>query len=153
MLWSHNITEPIGVISGAEDDTGLAVEGAINLDVQRGREVRSLMKQGAVQGLSIGYQTVLEELDKDSGSRKLKEVKLWEISPVVFQACPGALVSDVKAEADTEESEPHALPDNDPGRPTRAGDAQGIEADPDIVHFAQKLRDAIAEIKKSTEAT
>lgn len=97
MLWSHQVNEPIGIISGKEDDIGLAVEGQLNLDVQRAREVRSLMKQGSVDGLSIGYQTVLEEIDKATNSRVLKEVKLWEISPVVFQACPGAIVTDVKS--------------------------------------------------------
>lgn len=125
MLWSHNIIEPIGVISGHEDDTGLAVEGSINQDVQRGREVRSLMKQGAVTGLSIGYQTLLEELDKTTGTRVLKEVKLWEISPVVFPACQSAQVTDVKA-GDLEVSANGATMKTDiepgPGKPTSDGD-------------------------------
>ena len=96
LLWSHNLMEPIGIIEGAEDERGLAVSGQLNIDVQRGREIRSLMRQGAVTGLSIGFQTVREEIDKTTGLRKLKEVKLWEISPCVFQACPGAVADDVK---------------------------------------------------------
>lgn len=103
ILWSHMVNEPIGIISGKEDPVGLAVEGQLNLDVQRAREIRSLMKQGAVSGLSIGYQTVLEDVDRQSGTRILKEVRLWEISPVVFPACAGAQVGDVKgAESDPE---------------------------------------------------
>jgi len=100
MLWSHAIDIPIGVIKAKEDTTGLKVEGQLNLDVQRAKEIRSLMKQGAVQGLSIGYQVTKSdpgEVDK-APVRVLKEVALWEISPVVFQACPGALVADVKAD-------------------------------------------------------
>lgn len=98
LLWSHNLMEPIGIIKGEEDDRGLAVEGQINIDVQRGREIRSLMRQGAVTGLSIGFQTVREDNDKTTGLRKLKEIRLWEISPCVFQACPDAVVGQVKAD-------------------------------------------------------
>jgi HK97 family phage prohead protease len=97
ILWSHSIMEPLGVIRGQEDERGLAIEGELNLDVQRGREIRSLMKQGAVNGLSIGYEVVKEGEDAETRARLLKEIKLWEISPCVFQACPDALVGEVKA--------------------------------------------------------
>jgi len=96
MLWSHNVCEPIGIISGEEDEKGLKVTGQLNRDVQRGREIRSLMAQKAVNGLSIGFVTVKEGIDKDSQARTLKEINLWEISPCVFQACPDAEVIDVK---------------------------------------------------------
>ena len=98
ILWSHNIMEPLGVIRGQEDERGLAIEGQLNLDVQRGREIRSLMKPGAVNGLSIGYQVVKEAEDAETRARLLKEINLWEVSPCVFQACPDALVGEVKAE-------------------------------------------------------
>jgi HK97 family phage prohead protease len=98
LLWSHNLMEPIGIIEAKEDSRGLAVQGQLNVDVQRGREIRSLMRQGAVTGLSIGFQTVRDEQDKETGYRHLTEAKLWEISPCVFQACPGALAGEVKTE-------------------------------------------------------
>jgi len=106
ILWSHSIMEPVGVLRGAEDERGLEIDGQLNLDVQRGRELRSLMKQGAVDGLSIGYQVVKDEPGQGDAARMLKEINLWEISLCVFQACPGALVGEVKAEdlsADLEE--------------------------------------------------
>lgn len=96
LLWSHDVREPIGVIAGAEDDKGLSITGKLNLDVQRAREIRSLMAQGAVKGLSIGYNVIKELKDPETGIRQLKEIQLWEISPCVFQACPEAEVSDVK---------------------------------------------------------
>lgn len=102
LLWSHNTTEPIGVISGYEDSTGLAVTGTISLDVQRGKEIHALMKMGAVTGLSIGYQTIKEQMDRASGVRRLKEIKLYEISPVVLPACDGARIAEVKAEEEAE---------------------------------------------------
>ena len=106
ILWSHNIMEPLGVIRGQEDERGLAIEGQLNLDVQRGREIRSLMKQGAVNGLSIGYQVVKEAEDAETRARLLKEINLWEISPCVFQACPGALIDGVKSDESGDDAEP-----------------------------------------------
>ena len=98
LLWSHNITEPIGIFTGKEDERGLHIQGQLNLDVWRGREARALMKQGAVDGLSIGYQVVKEGVDKETNARLLKEINLWEGSVCVFQACPEAVVDGVKGE-------------------------------------------------------
>jgi HK97 family phage prohead protease len=109
MLWSHSVQEPIGIIAGTEDEKGLRVEGRLNLDVQRGREIRSLMSQRAVNGLSIGFFTVKEGRDKDTQARTLKEVNLWEISPCVFQACPEAEIAEVKS-AEPEQSTPIVKP-------------------------------------------
>ena len=109
MLWSHNVDEPIGIISGKEDKTGLAIEGKLNLDVQRAKEIRSLMIQKAVKGLSIGYQTQKEDVDRENGTRILKEIKLWEISPCVFQACPDAVVDGVKGDVVNVAGEPVEL--------------------------------------------
>lgn len=108
LLWSHNIMEPIGLVAGQEDEKGLRVEGQLNLDVQRAREVRSLIRQGAVNGLSIGYQTIKEGQDKESNARLLKEIKLWEISPCVFQACPKAIVDEMKSDEEPPETKPYA---------------------------------------------
>lgn len=99
MLWSHDPHDPIGVIYGREDNTGLAVQGKIALDVQRGREVHALMKMGAVSGLSIGYEAIQADREKN-GVRRLKEIRLHEISPVVFPACDTARIADVKAAED-----------------------------------------------------
>jgi len=94
LLWSHNINEPIGVVRLEEDEYGLKVDGEINLDVQRGRELRSLLKQKAVNGMSIGFQTIKDKVDV--GVRKLKEIKLWEISLVVFPANEKAVVEEIR---------------------------------------------------------
>ena len=112
MLWSHNTDTPIGIITGKEDKLGLAVEGKLNLDVQRAVEIRSLMKQKAIKGLSIGYQTMKEDADREAGTRILKELKLWEISPCVFQACPGAEVDGVKGDTINIDGEPVELCDD-----------------------------------------
>lgn len=97
MLWQHNSLSPIGIYTTIkEDEVGLYVEGECNMDVQQGRECHSLMKQGALSGLSIGYNTVGSEWDEKQLVRKLIEVALWEISPVTFPAGDSARVSSVK---------------------------------------------------------
>ena len=96
LLWYHSPREPIGIVEEAyEDGKGLKIKGKINLAVQRGKEIYHLLKQGAIKGLSIGFQTVKEAWE--GNIRKLKEIKLWEISLVTFPANELALVESVKA--------------------------------------------------------
>lgn len=98
MLWQHRSSEPIGVYREIEeDDYGLRVKGEINLQVVRGAECYHLMKQGALDGLSIGYSTVESDYDEKKFTTYLKEVDLWEISPVTFPAGDSARVVDVKS--------------------------------------------------------
>ena len=87
MLWQHDSYNPIGVYDVIqEDEKGLYVEGQCNMKVQRGIECHSLMEQGALTGLSIGYTTIDSDMDDQLLARKLIEVKLWEVSPVTFPA-------------------------------------------------------------------
>lgn len=98
MLWQHSSRDPIGVYADIKsDDHGLLVTGEINMDVQKGREAHSLMKQGALTGLSIGFNTVMDKWDEKNLTRELHEVELWEISPVTFPAGDSARVVDVKS--------------------------------------------------------
>lgn len=100
MLWQHRMAQPIGIYTKLEETSeGLYVEGEINMDVQQGREAHALMKQGALTGLSIGYETVSEKFIKKNEVpyRELHEVKLWEISPVTFPAGDSARVDSVKS--------------------------------------------------------
>lgn len=98
MLWQHNSDAVIGVYPDIkEDDKGLWLRGQCNLDVGQGREAHSLLKQGAISGLSIGYTTVLSEWDEKALTRKLLEVNLWEVSLVTFPAGDSARVSSVKS--------------------------------------------------------
>src|SRR5687767_3295774 len=56
LLWQHRLEEPIGVVTQLfEDARGLYIEGRLLLDVAQAREAYTLLKAGAVSGLSIGY--------------------------------------------------------------------------------------------------
>ena len=59
LLFQHNPSEPIGVWEQlTEDARGLYVRGRLMLDVARAREVLSLMRAGALDGLSIGFRAI-----------------------------------------------------------------------------------------------
>jgi HK97 family phage prohead protease len=97
MLWQHDTDQPLGVWEDlAEDGKGLRGRGRFVLEVQKARETHALMKAGAIGGLSIGYREV--EADQDAGVRLLKELALYEISPVTFPMNPKARISSVKSE-------------------------------------------------------
>ena len=97
MLYQHDPAEPIGVwMEIREDPRGLFVRGRLMADVARGREVASLMRAGALDGLSIGFKTVNARADRAAGVRTLIEIDLWEISVVTFPMQPDARVSTVK---------------------------------------------------------
>ena len=97
ILWQHDASKPIGVYTSLkEDERGLYVEGQLNMDVQQAREALSLLRQKALSGISIGYNSVRYDTDVKSGVRRLYELKLYEASLVTFPACDGARVTDVK---------------------------------------------------------
>jgi hypothetical protein len=98
LLWQHDPAEPIGRwISLIEDSRGLFVRGQLSLAVGRAREIHALMREGAVDGLSIGFRPEKARTEPRSGLRRLERVDLWEISLVTFPMLPQARVSVVKA--------------------------------------------------------
>lgn len=104
LLWQHQQDEPIGIFSKIFEDTrGLYVEGKLLLDVQRALEAHTLLKAGALSGLSIGYSPIRYSIDPKSGVRTIFEVDLWEISLVTFPANAAANVTVVKQSATPDE--------------------------------------------------
>ena len=92
---------PIGVWTKmVEDDTGLVVEGRLS-DTARGNEAYTLLKDGALSGLSIGYVTKEFALGTRPGEprRTIKDIDLLEVSLVTFPANDRARIDQVKAAA------------------------------------------------------
>ena len=79
LLDHHKQDAPLGLFRVTKDSAGLSVRGQLNLEVQRAREVRSLMKQGALTGLSIGYQ-VKDSYKDRPGSVTSRKLDLLEVS-------------------------------------------------------------------------
>ena len=97
MLFQHDPGEPVGAWSEIREDArGLYVEGRLATGVARARELHDLMKAGALDGLSIGFEAVRARTDPRTGLRRILEADLWEISIVTFPMLPGARVTDVK---------------------------------------------------------
>lgn len=95
MLWNHDPAQPIGRWNVVrEDEKGLYVEGRLALKTQRGLEVYEMLKDGVIEGLSIGYRTVRSK--RTAAGRELWSLDLWEISIVTFPMLVESRVADVK---------------------------------------------------------
>lgn len=100
VLWQHDPSNPIGrPVEMREDDRGLYVKATI-ADTTLGRDAMALFEAGVVDELSIGYDAVVEEWDNDRGVRLLREIKLWEFSPVTWAANELARITAVKHASD-----------------------------------------------------
>jgi len=103
ILFNHNPMMPIGKpLEMYEDSKGLHVRGKIS-PTEKGKETLILMKDGVMDEMSIGYQTIKDDWDKQKNARLLKEVRLWEFSPVTFAANPDAGITSVKSAAGMEQ--------------------------------------------------
>lgn len=96
VLWQHN--EPLGMPTVmVEDSKGLYVEGKIS-KTALGDEALELMRDGVVDRMSIGFSIPMGKAQWDDAMqvRRIKEVKLFEFSPVTFPANEMAVVTGVK---------------------------------------------------------
>jgi len=102
-LWQHDMHEPIGrPIEMHEDPSGLFIKAIVSATV-RGRDALALMRDGAISGLSIGYDAIPGGTDytkSEDGTpiRNLREVRLWEFSLCTFPMNEQAGVTALKAE-------------------------------------------------------
>jgi uncharacterized protein len=97
MLFQHNPSEPVGIwLELREDHRGLFARGRLIPEVARGRELLSLLRAGAIDGLSIGFRTSKARIDPQTRIRRIYAVDLWEISIVTFPMLTGARVRAVK---------------------------------------------------------
>jgi len=98
-LWQHNSDEPIGVYTKLDPlhEHGLYTEFEYAMEVQRAREAFALAKMKACKGQSIGFTTLQDHVDRSTGLRHLKELRLWEGSQVTFPANELADISGVKS--------------------------------------------------------
>lgn len=98
MLWNHDRQQPIGVFTqAAEDKSGLYVKGKLTKGVQKADEVLLLMRDKAIDSMSIGGYVIKELFDNKTGKSELQEIELREISPVTFPANEKARINTVKS--------------------------------------------------------
>jgi uncharacterized protein len=94
--WDKLIGPPPQVLQ--EDTKGLYAKGKLTLESFWGREAWALMKDGALTEGSFGYSAIPERTDYNSnGTRGLREIILYEISPVPLGMNPLTEVAAIKA--------------------------------------------------------
>ncbi len=120
MLFQHDPAQPIGAwLDIRQDAKGLYVRGRLSMDVQRSAELAGLLRDGAIDGLSIGFKTIKARRDRKTGIRQLLTVDLWEISLVTFPMLTSARVASLKARRALAVQTPAA---HRAGRSTGSGD-------------------------------
>ncbi|SIP97022.1 phage prohead protease, HK97 family/phage major capsid protein, HK97 family,TIGR01554 [Rhizobium sp. RU20A] len=97
MLFAHDQAQVIGVWDQIEETPdGLTVKGRLLVDdVERAREVRAMIRNKAVSGLSIGFRT--KSAKPRQRGRTITALDLHEISVVAVPSHPGAQITSVKA--------------------------------------------------------
>lgn len=119
VFWIHDFHEPIGkpvelkevprgklpkeLLERAPDATGGLYAVLKISETRRGDEALTLAKDGVLDEGSIGYDTVKEEWLKDEEDeekqiRHIRELKLYDVSPVPIAMNPAAIITDVKSE-------------------------------------------------------
>ena len=86
LCYQHDFDNVIGVIESMfEDEQGLRFRAKIS-NTTLGKDVATLLEDGAINEFSIGYKTVKSSMDEQQNIRTLQEVYLYEISPVTRAA-------------------------------------------------------------------
>lgn len=96
MLFAHDQAQVIGVWDQIEETPeGLTVKGRLLVDdVERAREVRAMIREKAVSGLSIGFVT--KSAKPRQRGRTITALNLHEISVVAVPCHPGAQITSIK---------------------------------------------------------
>jgi HK97 family phage major capsid protein/HK97 family phage prohead protease len=102
MLFAHDQAQVIGVWDDIEEtDEGLSVKGRLLIDdLDRAREVRAMIRAKAVSGLSIGFVT--KQFQRRKRGRAITSLALHEISVVAVPCHPGAQITSIKANHETD---------------------------------------------------
>ncbi|MEM7741177.1 MAG: HK97 family phage prohead protease [Pseudomonadota bacterium] len=91
LLLNHNTDCVIGCIDDLQETSrGLYVRAHITPDLEVNRDVARLIKDGALDGLSVGFKT--RKSRRDGGVRYISEAELWEVSVVTFPMAPNARI-------------------------------------------------------------
>lgn len=98
MLFAHDQAQVIGVWDHIEEtDENLTVKGRLLIDdVERAREVRAMIQNKAVSGLSIGFVT--KNAKRHAKGRTITAAQLHEISVVAVPCHPGAQITSIKSD-------------------------------------------------------
>lgn len=102
----HNLKQLAGKAAFRQDERGLWVDGQLSLGVSYVKDAYQLMRDGVLDGLSVGFDILRDGADYEERSGKfvrvIKSAELWEFSLVAFGMNPLAKVENVKTIRDFE---------------------------------------------------
>jgi HK97 family phage prohead protease len=88
---------PVGKLTGnRSSNDGLHIDARIS-DTADGNDVLTLVNDGVLDGLSIGFESIRDEWSQDFSQRVVHEAKLHELSIVNFPAYDKARIAAVRA--------------------------------------------------------
>lgn len=90
LLWNHDSGEPLastrsGTMKLTEDEIGLRVEARLP-QTTRGKDLAILLRDGIVGKMSFGFNVIKDSWNAEGNERRLKSVRLFEVSAVVWPA-------------------------------------------------------------------
>ena len=107
MVWAHDWKRPIGRGEIVQDGDRAMFKGQFIMDTQEGRDAFATVKaMGDLQQWSFGYEVLDSEngtFQKDGSNtdaRYLKELKVWEVSPVLVGANQNTYTVGVKEKSE-----------------------------------------------------
>lgn len=101
-LWQHKRDMPIGTLEAQDRAEGLWVKAKFD-DTMQANEAYKSVKSRAVKGFSIGYDALETEPDgtvkmkNGAPAKRLKAIKLYEVSLVTFPALESARIMSIKS--------------------------------------------------------
>ena len=158
--WNEVVGKPLSLVEHSREQLpaelleqypeatgGLFAQTQFVLDVQRAREDFALYKAGAMNEWSIGFDTLESDMDKGNGEtfRRIKEVRMWEYSPVTWGANQATMTTAVKDNergdaplVEPSKSDEHLQDEAEPQKALTSCEAarlnqDGIDADFDLV--------------------
>ena len=107
MVWSHKWDMPIGKGTISQDDSKAVFKGEFFMDTESGKEAYNLVKNmGDMQQWSFGYKVNDSDFDKvktedgDTNARYLKDLTVYEVSPVLVGANQDTYTLAIKSNTD-----------------------------------------------------
>lgn len=90
LLWNHDAGQPLastrsGTMKLTEDDIGLRVEARLP-QTTLGKDLAILLRDGIVGKMSFGFNVIKDSWNAEGNERRLKSVRLFEVSAVVWPA-------------------------------------------------------------------
>ena len=92
LLWNHDAGQPLastrsGTMKLSEDNVGLRVEARLPMTTL-GKDLSVLLREKIVGKMSFGFNVIKDSWNSEGTERRLKSVRLFETSLVVWPAYP-----------------------------------------------------------------